>query len=171
MTDAVSTEGRKGVFLPLTPIAAQDACEKLGVTPQVLRGLCDEYADFINLHRRDGRTYLDALSFSRLRLVVYWRGRGLAADEIRGRLSEAQGETEEARSAADLDGEGAEAPAGEDPGGLLAQIQRRLDEQERRWREDKDRLLTLCMRLQQEVSHLRGKVDQLSSRRFRRRLL
>lgn len=169
MADAVSTEGHSDVFLPLTPIAAQDACQQLGVTPQVLRGLCDEYADFVNLHRRDGRTYLDALSFSRLRLVVYWRGRGLAPDEIRARLSEAQGEAEVEVPPVGREEEVSADGAGE--GTVLAEIQRRLDEHERRWREDKDRLLTLCMRLQQEVNHLRHKVDQLSSRRYRRRLL
>ncbi len=169
MGDPVSTQGQSEVFLPLTPIAAQDACQQLGVTPQVLRGLCDEYADFVHLHRRDGRTFLDALSFSRLRLVVYWRGRGLAPAEIRGRLSEAQGEAEmEAPSVGRTEEVAADGPG---EGTVLAEVLRRLDEHERRWREDKDRLLTLCMRLQQEVNHLRHKVDQLSSRRFRRRLL
>lgn len=169
MAETVSTDGRRGVFLPLTPISAQEACQHLGVTPQVLRSLFDEYADFVNLHRRDGRTYLDALSFSRLRLVVYWRTKGLAPDEIRARLSEAQGEHEASRPRAE--GVGGEANGGPSvPPAALEELSRRMEEQERRWREERERILTLCMRLQQEVNHLHHKVDEICSRRRRRRL-
>lgn len=158
-----------------TRIPAQEVCRRLMMPPHVLRSLCDEYADFISLHRQDGKTYLDVLGFSRLQLISFWRNEGMSADEIRRRLSETahQGQRE-AAGAPPSPPEGQarpQAPAGvgsppaESLEAAISRLNELLAETERKRVEDRDRLLTALMRTQQEIQQLR---HELSSRQVRK---
>ncbi len=158
-----------------TRISAQEACRRLMMPPHVLRSLCDEYADFISLHRQDGKTYLDVLGFSRLQLISFWRNEGISADEIRRRLCETAHHPQRDAVKAEADAPAAQpdltsaAGSGGSLEAAIARLNELLAETERKRMEDRDRLLTALMRTQQEIQQLRHELSARQVRKEKRR--
>lgn len=153
---------------------AQEVTRRLMVTPQLLRALCDEYSDMIRLIRRDGRTYLDTLGFSRLQLILHWRNKGLAAEEIRRRLTGAEGAGWRVDDGDPVDRAVEEAAAQDSPVlARLEQLATQLQESERHRLEDRDRLMTALMRTQRDMQKLRSDfaTPQVRQRKGHRSLL
>lgn len=183
------TNGIKGA-----EISAQEVCEKLAITPHTLRHICDEYSELIPLVRHEGRTYLEPLAFSRLQLILLWRAKGMASEEIRERLIRGGTTTPDSQPKAAvqlamakaLDAREAQedTPAVRDDGKpdhaeqadtkrIMAEIEflkDRLSQIERRRGEEKDRLTMALTRIQQELSQIKHEVSSLqTSRRAKKR--
>lgn len=167
-------------------IAAHEVCEKLCITPHVLRNICDEFSDLIPLTRRDGKTYLEPIAFSRLQIIFLWRAKGLNSDEIRDRLLKGFGhgldsqpkqtlplvadkanlfskeskETVELKQAVEIeyDQDGIKQIMDE-----LRSIKDRISLLEKKRSEEKDRLSMALTRVQQEVQQLKFEMNAVTS--------
>lgn len=131
------------------PVPLADACQRLGLTPYVLRGLLDEYAEWLSA----GEGGLAPEAVERIGAIVRWRAEGVPPDVIRARLAGGEAEVDPLSTLV----------------GRLAQLQTELARSEERRAQDRDRLMMTLVRTQQEIQRLRHDLSETRSRRDRHR--
>lgn len=148
---------------PAAHLTAEQACQQLNLAPATLRQLLREYRDVLPTPEADGAYRLSPADVRRLATIARLRAEGWDPAAIRAALL-AGGESE-ARVPADA--------SADHPMVWRAALERldRLAEalaaMDRRWREDRDRLVMMILRLQQEVQALRYELAAAGGRRPR----
>jgi len=147
--------------VPPSTVTLGQACAVVGVSPYVLRRLLEEFADLLpSPIAVAGERRLNGAVMGVLGQLVRWRGEGLSPQEIRVRLGDLQATSSSA--------EGAPSAPAEPLRLALDALREELQRTEHRQAEDRDRLLTLLMRTNQELQQLRHELA-MRPRRDRRR--
>ncbi|MBX6378604.1 MAG: hypothetical protein IRY95_08650 [Clostridia bacterium] len=137
-------------------LTVREACQRARVPVRLFRQLSREFPDLFPVQLADGRKWLAPDVVERLRSVGRWREQGLDDGQVMARLRQ-----------------GEEPTLADDAVSLLmdrlATLNVQIREGERRRAEDWDRLITLLMRTQQELQHLRYEVSARTPRRRKRR--
>ena len=137
-------------------VSLADACTLLGCTPHVLRRLLDEFGDHLPpLLEIAGERRLPTSASGTLEAILRWRSEGAAAADIQNRLValRREGDTRQAR----------------DQDMVLtamAELRPELRQSINRQVEDRDRLVTMLMRTNQQLNQMRF---ELASRPRRER--
>ncbi len=148
--------------LPEEPVTFAVACERLGVSPYVLRRLMDDYEDVLPpLVEAGTERQLPPDAVRMLATIARWRNDGVGREEIVRRLR--AGEAEAAA------GDGTDGPPVERLVNELGRLHDELRRNEERRAEDRDRLLTAMMRNSQELQQLRYELAVARSRKERRK--
>ncbi len=154
------------ISVPAGRVSVQEACRRLGVAPRTFRQLLAEFYDLVEpepaVSEGGPPRDLSQTAVARLARVVAMRNAGSGYQDIRRALA---GEASAGKSEPPVTGLAGLAGLAEG----LDRLQRELSRSEERRREDRDRLLTAILRLQQEIQHLRYEVVALHSRRDRKR--
>lgn len=137
----------------------QQLCEEIGITIQIVRNLQAQFPEHVTLTERNGEKGFTPETAEILRQIVTARQRGWDDEQIRSMLTE-----HVAVESDEDDVENVEK--------LLQKIDSLsllLERQEKRQSEERDRLMMVLMRTQQEIQSLRYEVAATRSRRDRKR--
>lgn len=137
-------------------VSLADACSLLGCTPHVLRRLLDDFGDHLPpLLEIAGERRLPTSATGTLDAVLRWRNEGAAAADIQNRLValRREGDTRHVRDQDEV---------------LIAMAELRAELRQsiNRQAEDRDRLVTMLMRTNQQLNQMRF---ELASRPRRER--
>lgn len=136
-----------------------EACALLGISPYVLRRLLEEFADMLPPPVEiAGERRLETAVVGMLATLVRWRGEGLSPEEMRRRM----------RAFGDGVPQERQQEAGDPLRTAVDELRQELKRTEHKQAEDRDRLLTLLMRTNQELQQLRHELS-MRPRRERRR--
>jgi hypothetical protein len=148
----------------------QEICVLLNIAPRTFRQLFEDYADLLNWQPAEGADLtqgLPAAAFDRLRTIVELRNKGEDEAGIRRALSSAPSAT----AAASL-----RLPVADDSDvaesvvvALLRDLGEQLQAARDQWVEEREKILTSLIRVQQELQSLRYEVASQASRRARKR--
>ena len=175
-------------------VSFQEAIARLGVAPHTFRQIYTQFYDALEPVAGGPITGVSERNLELLQKVVEWRNAGYSHDEIRRRLTAARlpgqegpGETGATTAMAPYNaalpgtGQAEAAAARETPAVVLSpaqgeallkkieELKGQLARSEERRTEDRDRLVTLIMRTQMEIQHLRYELAASQSRRERHR--
>lgn len=144
-------------------LTAEQACQQLNLSPATFRQLLREYRDVLPPpDPGDGRRFTRQ-ELRRLATIARLRAEGAEPDAIRAVLL-AGGETD-ARVPPDAAAD--QPPVWRAALDRLDRLEESLRAADRRWREDRDRLVMLLLRVQQEVQGLRYELGARGGRRSR----
>lgn len=172
-------------------VSFQEAITRLGIAPHTFRQIYTQFRDFIEPDTGGPVTGVTEKSLALLAQILKWRGEGHPPEKIRELLAmEADGQEHKPASPEptalsrypDPTSAEIEIAAGSAGGvatlspdqlqALLERLQElnaKLAKSEERRTEDRDRLVTLIMRTQMEIQHLRYELAASQSRRDRHR--
>jgi len=148
----------------------QEICVLLNIAPRTFRQLFENYADLLEWQPAEGCDLaqgLPATAFDRLRTIVELRGKGEDEAGIRRALSNPA-------SLAPAPRRGSPPDDGSDVAesvvvALLRDIGEQLQAARDQWGEEREKILTSLIRVQQELQSLRYEVATQESRRSRKR--
>ena len=143
----------------------QEICVLLNIAPKTFRQLLQDYADLLHWQPAEGADLapgLPAVAFDRLRTIVELHGKGEDEAGIRRTLCNPPSPPPEA-SLRWLANDGSVVVA------LLRDIGEQLEEARNQWVEEREKILTSLIRVQQELQSLRYEVASQGSRRARKR--
>ncbi|MDQ7792798.1 MAG: hypothetical protein RDU89_00095 [bacterium] len=148
----------------------QEICVLLNIAPKTFRQLLREYGEFLEWELPDTAEPPRGLPgevFDRLRTIVTLRAKGDSDESIRRALTVASTGTEAPgvplRVAEEKDVANSVVVA------LLREIGEDVKRVEDRWQEEREKILTALIRVQQELQTLRYELSTQSSRRSRKR--
>ena len=148
----------------------QEICVLLNIAPRTFRQIFEDYADVLQWQPAEGADLaqgLPASAFDRLRTIVELRGKGEDEAGIRRALSSQPSPPPGAslRSLPADDPDVAESVVV----ALLRDIGEQLQAARDQWVEEREKILTSLIRVQQELQSLRYEIASQRSRRSRKR--
>ena len=133
----------------------QAICKETGMSVKSFRKLQQRFADLLPMEERNGKKGLGPESYAKLQLILHSQQQGMNDEAIRQQFHRPP-----------------EDPVVSQEHALLQKLEAMnelLERQEKRQTEERDRLMMVLMRTQQEIQHLRYEVAAAKSRRDRKK--